>query len=110
MINSEFISSNMAQLLDQDSTPSTNSLLDLFSVPPTQTVIDSSHWHAAYPVSTIQSDGPFQFSIAAGPDYMQLGKNYLYMKLKIVKPDGSKLGDADNVGPINLLGKHSSSS
>ena len=95
----------MAQLLDKDSAPSSTSLVDLFSVPTTQTVIDHSYWYAAHPVNTITSDGPYQFTVSAGPDYLQLGKNYLYTKLKIVQPNGQPLPPAAEVGVINLLGK-----
>ena len=95
----------MAQLLDKESTPSASSLINLFSVPPTQTVIDHSYWYAAHPVNTVTSDGPYQFHVSSGPDYLQLGKNYLYMKLKITKPNGTALTEDDCVAPINMLGK-----
>ena len=104
----------MAQLIDKNSVPTTNSLLDFFTVPPTQTAIDSSYWHVAHPVHTIRSEGPFQFVLPGGPDYAHLARNYLYMKVKIVKPDGTAMAataaDAaaaahEAVGPINLFGK-----
>ena len=95
----------MAFLLDKDSAPSSTSLVDLFTVPTTQTVIDHSYWHVSHPVNTVTSDGPYQFNLSAGPDYLQLGKNYMYMKLKIVQPNGEPLAADTPVGPINLLGK-----
>ena len=95
----------MASLLDKDSSPSSTSLVDLFTVPTTQTVIDHSYWYAAHPVNTVTSDGPYQFTVSSGPDYLHLGKNYLHMKLKIVTPDGEPLKATDKVGSINLLGK-----
>ena len=95
----------MAQLLDKDSVPSTNTLLDLFSVPPTQTVIDSSYWYAAHSVNTVKSEGPFKFVVPAGPDYLQLGNNYLWMKAKITKPDGTAMVAEDTCGTINMIGK-----
>ena len=95
----------MAQLLDKESVPSTNSLVELFSVPPTQTVIDHSYWYPAHPVNTITSDGPYQFRVDAGPEYLQLGRNFMYMKLIITKADGTDVVDTDKVAPINLLGK-----
>ena len=95
----------MAFLLDRDSAPGATSLVDLFSVPTTQTVINHSYWYAAHPVNTITSDGPYQFNVSAGPDYLHLGKNYLCMKLRIVNSNGDALDDTASVAPINLLGK-----
>ena len=95
----------MASLIDKDSSPSSTSLVDLFTVPTTQTVVDHSYWYAAHPANTITSDGPYQFNISAGPDYLHLSKNYLYLKLKIVTPEGEPLKATDKVGPINLLAK-----
>jgi hypothetical protein len=95
----------MSLLLDKDSIEPPNSLISLFSVPPTQTNIDNSYWHVAHPVSTLTSDGPYQFNIAAGPEYLHLAKNYLYIKLKIVQPTGANITATHSVAPINLLGQ-----
>jgi hypothetical protein len=95
----------MAQLLDGDSVQSGSTLVDLFSVPSTQTVIEHSYWYAAHPANTIPSEGPYQFNVSAGPEYLQLGKNYLYMKLQITTPDNEPIKTTDAVAPINLLAK-----
>ena len=95
----------MAQLLDKDSVPSATSLVDLFTVPSTQAVIDHSYWYAAHPVNTVTSDGPYQFTVSSGPDYVHLGKNYLYMKLQILQPDDKSTTTTQKVAPINLIGK-----
>jgi hypothetical protein len=81
----------MAQLLDKDSAQSGSTLVNLFTVPSTQTVIEQNYWHAAHPANTLTSEGPYQFNISAGPEYMQLGKNYLYMKLQIVTATGGNI-------------------
>lgn len=108
----------MAKLIDHQSVPSTKSELDLFSVPPTQVSLENGFWHAARLLNTCTSAGPWQFQIQADPHYVQLNKNYLYMKLKITKGDGTNLtapqaavggqpavaGDHP-VGPINMIGK-----
>src|SRR5689334_9135466 len=108
----------MAKILDQHSSPATTSLLDLFHVPPTQVAIDSSYWHKAHLANSCTNEGPWEFIVNADPHYLQLGKNYIFMKLQIVKEDGKtvpKFDDMPNdapskgtdkrVGPINLIGK-----
>lgn len=95
----------MPQLLDKDSTPSATALVNLFSVPPTQAVVEHSYWYASHPVNTVTSEGPYQFRVSSGPDYMQLGKNYLYMKLEITREGKLPMADDEKVGPINLIGK-----
>jgi hypothetical protein len=94
----------MAQLIDKDSAPASNSLLEFFTVPPTSTVIESSYWHACRPVNTLTNSGPYKFMVPAGPDYLHLARNYLYLKFKIVKSDGVVDRDPD-IGTINAIGK-----
>jgi hypothetical protein len=88
----------MAQLIDKDSVEASNSLLGFFDVPPTSTTIESSYWHAARPLNTLSNDGPYKFMVPAGPDYLHLARNYLYLKFKIVKADGS---DANHNGALD---------
>ncbi len=107
----------MAKLIDHNSLPSTKTELDLFSLPPTQISIESGYWHPVRLVNTCTTNGPWQFHVQANPQYLQLAKNYLYMKLRIVRADGTNLvadqagGEGqqpivgDRVGPINLIGK-----
>jgi hypothetical protein len=110
----------MAQLIDKDSVEASNSLLGFFDIPPTSTTIESSYWHAARPMNTLSNDGPYKFMVPGGPDYLHLARNYLYLKFKIVKSDGSDAihndagQDADgaegqqsdsHIGVINAFGK-----
>ena len=108
----------MSKLIDHQSVASTKSELDLFSIPPTQVSIENGYWYAARLMNTCTSAGPWQFHVQADPHYVQLNKNYLYMRMKIINADGTNLavaqpahGDvpavaaAHPVGPINLIGK-----
>jgi len=98
----------MLKLIDAQSAPTCKSETDLFSVPPTEVSIEKGHWFAAYPTNTLKNEGPFDFRINADPHYIQLAKNYLFMKIKITKDKGENLaadGTTDKVGPINLIGK-----
>ena len=97
----------MAQLLDGGSEPTADSLTNFFDVPPTQTVVESSYWHAARPVNTLTNEGPYKFVLPAGPDYTHLAKNYLYLKFRVLNEDGTNIkeDETDNVGTINAIGK-----
>ena len=63
--------------------------LDLFSVPPTLTSIDSSQWVEHNPVSTISASAPIEFVVSgSGEDYLDLSNTLLEVRAKITA-DGS---------------------
>ncbi len=102
-----------AQVLDDQSLLSGKSELELFTVPPTQIAIDSGYWHEVHPKNTLTTSGPYEFHITSDPHWMDLSRNYIHMKLKITKSDGTDIPEptlVNNVSkypcaPINLLGK-----
>src|SRR5437867_7432923 len=79
----------MAKLIDENSTPSTKSELDLFTVPPTQVAIKRSFWAEIYPKNPITDDGPYDFHITPDVYMLDLAKNYVYLTLQVVKPNGT---------------------
>src|ERR1700722_17946244 len=95
----------MPELVDKHSSVAASNLLSLFTVPPTQVSIDSSHYQAVHLTSAVKSDGPFCFIIPPGPYYFHMAKNYLLITMKITKADGIKPAVADVVAPINLIGR-----
>ena len=95
----------MAKLIDENSYPSTASILDLFTVPPTQVSFDQGYWQEIQLANSCTSQGPYRFIVQSDPHYLHLNRNYLCVKARIVKEDGQALGADDKVGPINLLGK-----
>ena len=88
--------------------------LELFSVPPTQTAIDSSQWVEYRPITTLSDSSPVEFVITgSGEEYVDLSESYLQVTAKILKQDGGDLvqtrgtdgtmsGDDAEVGPVNL--------
>jgi len=91
-------------LLDEKSCICVKSELDIFSVPPTQTSIDSSCVTEYYPVAAIQDGGPIEFTVpGSSDDYLDLANTYLHLSVKILKNDGTRIGDDAKVGPVNLL-------
>jgi len=67
--------------------------LSIFASPPNQVAIDKSNYTEDRTISNLINDStPIEFVISGkGSDYIDLRKSRLYVKLKIVKPDGSNL-------------------
>ncbi len=96
----------MAKQLDGNSLPGMKSELDLFSLPPTQVSVESGHWSEYRLANPVTQTGPYEFRLEKGPMMIDLNRNYLYVKLKILKEDCTNPADTDHkVSPINCLGK-----
>lgn len=82
----------------------TKSELDLFSVPSTQTSIDSGTFVEFRPISTLTDGAPIEFDVtSSGDDYIDFANCYLHIKAKIERVNGANLDAADTVGPVNNL-------
>ncbi|XP_035231451.1 uncharacterized protein F54H12.2-like [Stegodyphus dumicola] len=93
----------MAFLL-KDSPECTKSELDLFSLPPTQTVIERGQWVEFHPLANVSEGSPVEFNISgSGDEYLDLSQTQLYVKVKILKSDGKPLTAESKVGPVNLF-------
>lgn len=80
----------------------TKTELDLFAVPPTQTSIEGGSWETYFPVSTLTDAGPIEFSVPGdGEEYLDLASTQLYIKARILKPDGTLMAAANVPGPVN---------
>jgi len=92
----------MAFISDQ-SCECLKSELDLFSVPPTQTSVESGNWIEYHPLTTAGVDSLIDFVInGTGKDYIDLANSMLLVQAKIINMDGTDTVDADPVGPVNL--------
>ncbi len=77
--------------------------LDLFTVPPTNTSMEKGNVIEKLPISSL-GDGPIEFQITPEQDeYIDVGRTFLYLKVKITKKDKSDLEATSKVGPVNLL-------
>lgn len=93
----------MAYLL-QDSPECAKSELELFSLPPTQTVIERGQWIEFHPLANVYDGGPVEFNVSgSGEEYIDLSQTQLYVKVKILKNDGTSLDAKSKVGPVNLF-------
>ena len=90
--------------IHQNSCECIKSELDLFTVPATQTSIESGNWVEYNPISSLADGVPIEFSVSgSGQDYIDLANTQLYVKAEIVQANGTAIDDTHQVGPVNLL-------
>lgn len=83
--------------------------LDLFSLPPTQTSIENSHWIYYKPVTSLSDDSPIEFVIPGhGEDYLDLTHTMLSLRLRIINDtattvQGTSATPEVTVAPVNHL-------
>ena len=75
--------------------------LDLFSIPPTNTSMESGSMVEHLPLSKPE-EGPLEFDITSADEYVDLGRTFLYIKAKVVKRNKTNLDAGAKVGPVNL--------
>ena len=76
--------------------------LALWSPPPTQLSILESQWISYPPFSSLRDEGMLEFKITGSEsEFVDLAQTFIHVTCSIVKPDGSDLGEAAKVGPIN---------
>src|SRR4029077_21198163 len=81
----------------------TKSELDLFTVPPTQTSIESGSYVEYNPISSIADGVPIEFVVGgSGQDYLDLANTQLYVRAQILQGDGTAIDNTHHVGPVNL--------
>ncbi|XP_071138564.1 uncharacterized protein F54H12.2-like [Mytilus edulis] len=78
--------------------------LSIFAFPPNQVAIDKITYTEERPISNLINDStPIEIVISgAGNDYIDLRKSRLFVKLQILKEDGSYLQPKEKTGIINL--------
>ena len=88
----------------EDSCECLKSELDLFSVPSTQTSVETGNWIEYHPLTTVDDGSPIEFDISGnGKDYIDLANTMLYVQAKITKRNGTDLKPATVVAPVNLF-------
>jgi hypothetical protein len=93
----------VAETMHKDSCMCSKSELDLFSVPPTQVVMEKGFWEDVDPITSISSSDTIEFLCAANSGvYTDLASSYLYVKANITTAVGGILGADIQVGPSNL--------
>ena len=78
--------------------------LDIFTVPPTQTSIETGNWVEYNPIASIADGSPIEFTVSgSGKDYLDAANTQLYVKAKITQADGTDIAADAQVGPVNLF-------
>ena len=91
-------------LIHKDSCECFSAELDLHSIPPTQTSIETGYFEEAGPVASLTDQGPIEFNIVGSKDeYLDLYNTYLYFACRIVNADGTDLANDAEVAPANLF-------
>ena len=94
----------MAEKMDENHLVCTSSDTDLFTPPFVQNDIQHGIYEDIFPISKLDDSGPVTFSLENSSDkFLDLANSYFKFKLRILKSDGSKLGEKDNVAPINYI-------
>lgn len=93
----------MAFVANHDSI-AVKSELDLFTVKPVQTAIESGYYHEARPVSILDNGtGPIEFVITPSEEYIDLSRTQIELKVKITTSENAALGVAHTVVPVNCF-------
>ncbi|MCG8112750.1 MAG: hypothetical protein N0E59_18490 [Candidatus Thiodiazotropha taylori] len=78
--------------------------LDLFSLPPNQVAVLKRYFEDVRPISQYNGLNPLTFEMnLQGDVYTDLSKSKLFLKVRILRSDGSRLGPDDLVSPVNLM-------
>lgn len=89
-------------LVHPKSCESVHTGLDLFSVPPTQTSVETGAFVEYHPLSTLSHGAPIEFHISgATADYIDLNNTFVHVRAKVTKADGTNLEANTEVAPIN---------
>jgi hypothetical protein len=93
-------------LLHPSSAPAALPELNLFTIPPTQTAVEGIYEVQIRPISQITGGhAPVEFNLGGeGPDYIDLSRSKVKVKLKIVHADATSSALAKNEAavPVNL--------
>lgn len=74
--------------------------LMLFDQPAFQTAIEKSFWIDVNPQNTL-TQGPIEFLVNGGIDYLDIANTFLYIRARITKADGSSYENGADVALVN---------
>ena len=78
--------------------------LDIFTVPPTQTSIETGNWVEYNPIATLDDGSSIKFSVSgSGQDYLDAANTQIYVKARLIQANGAGLANDATVRPVNLF-------
>ena len=87
------------EYLHEQSIPATKSELEVFTIPPTQTILDSYYEESFRPTSTLDSTKTYEIVIPSSDDFTDLSETMVHVKCSIVDSSGNIVAN-DSVMPI----------
>jgi hypothetical protein len=76
--------------------------LELFSVPPTQSVVEDDQFVEIHPLASLAPGAPIEFSLSgSGEEYLDLFNTYLHVQAKVTLPNGDNIPLEVEVAPVN---------
>lgn len=76
--------------------------LNVSAVPPTMTAMQEGQWTEHYPISALDNNAPIEFVIPPQTEkWTDLNQSYLYLKVKVLKADGTHLENNTELAPVN---------
>ena len=92
----------MAKPVHKDSNDCSSLSLDLFFLPPTQSSFQKGNSIDYHPITSLSDAGPTEFKVSGRRrEFLDLAHSYLYLKVKVLKADGSNLDGLSKVGFTN---------
>jgi hypothetical protein len=89
-------------LIHESNCECAKSELDLFTLPSTQTSIESGIYVEYHPISYSTGGAPIEFDVTAtGDDYLDLANSFLCVRAEITRINGDDLDAANTVGPVS---------
>jgi len=83
----------------EKSIPASKTELEVFSVPPTQTIIDSYYEESFRPTSTLDSTKTYEISVPPSDDFTDLADTMIHVKCSILDKSGNLITD-ETVLPV----------
>jgi hypothetical protein len=93
--------------INQHTSLSLKTELDLFALPPTQNSVEYGHYTTYRPLAPLTNDSPIEFVVAGTSDeYIDLAHTMIYLQVKIIKNENPPLIEGGrrsvhNVAPVN---------
>lgn len=79
------------------------SQLDLFQGAARQISQERNSHVAHFPLTSLGTEGPLEFSIPASPMYTDLSDTRLYLRLRLLQGNGTQIAAGTAVAPVNML-------
>ena len=78
--------------------------LDIFSCPASQVAVLKDYYETVRPISQYHGLNPLQFQVTLqGDSYTDLSKSKLFLKCRLLKADGTRFANDDEIAPVNLM-------